>query len=277
MPCHKFPKIACASKTAHSFYDWLLHYLQTKDYVQCPSDMSRHIASFVATFKDGRANLSIPSLSNDFKNETVACSCQLSSCQDKWMEQLEPTPNICTYWPNNPSFNLKSVLLRRLIFINEGRTKYVSVGFYPARDYLSLVGFGVPRRAGSPKSLILSDEQVAALSETLPTLRGDMCSAGAGGCRCESGPFRLDVTRSGRTARLYVDSQFIHLTLQDIEYLSRMFNIVQQQLRDYIVALQDVLPFVSNTLTSVTYVDPSTDASKIVDFPNLYEELVSFV
>jgi len=94
---------------------------------------------------------------------------------------------------------------------------------------------------------------------------------------CESGVFRLDVTRSVRTARLYVDAQYISLTLQDIEYLSRMFNIVQQQLRDYIVALQDVLPFVTNTLTSVTYVEPSPNASKNFDFQHLYEELVNFV
>jgi len=94
--------------------------------------------------------------------------------------------------------------------------------------------------AGGPKLLILSDEHVDVLAETMPTLRGDICSGGAGGWSCESGGFLLDVTRSRRTARLYVDSQFISLTLQDIEYLSRMFNIVQQQLRDYIVALQDV-------------------------------------
>jgi len=100
-------------------------------------------------------------------------------------------------------------------------TKYVSVGFYPARDYLPLFEFGVLRRAGGPKTLILSDEQVDALAMTLPKLRGDMCSGGARGRSCESGSFRLDVTRSGRTARLYVDSQFISLTLQDIEYLSR--------------------------------------------------------
>jgi hypothetical protein len=56
-----------------------------------------------------------------------------------------------------------------------------------------------------------------------------------------------------------------------------MFNIVQQQLRDYIVALQNVLPFVTKTFTSVTYVKPSPDASKNVDFPHLYEELISFV
>ena len=62
-----------------------------------------------------------------------------------------------------------------------------------------------------------------------------------------------------------------------MEYLSLMFDIVQQQLRDYIKALQDVLPFVTKTLTSVSYVEPSPDASKNVDFPHLYEELVSFV
>jgi hypothetical protein len=199
------------------------------------------------------------------------------AARKKRMEEWEPTLNICTYWPNNPAFDPKRVLLRRLFFINEDRTKYVSVGFYPARDYIPLVEFGVLRRAGGPKTLNLGDEQVDALAETLPTLRGDMCSGGARGCRCESGAIRLDVTRSGRTARLYVDSQFISVALQDIEYLSRMFNIVQQQLRDYIVVLQDVLSFVTSTLTSVTYVEPPPDASKNVDFPHLYEELVSFV
>jgi hypothetical protein len=80
------------------------------------------------------------------------------------MEELEPTPNICTYWPNNPAFNRKRVLLRHLFFINEDRIKYLSVVFYPARDYLPLVEFGVLRRAGGPKTLILGDEQVDALA-----------------------------------------------------------------------------------------------------------------
>jgi len=109
------------------------------------------------------------------------------------------------------------VLLRSLFFINEDRTKYVSVGFYVARDYLPLFEFGVLRRAGGSKTLILGDELLDALAETQPTLRGYMCSGGAGGCRFESGTFRPNVTRSGRTARLFVDSQLVSLTLQDIE------------------------------------------------------------
>jgi len=47
MPCHKFPKIALTTKSAHAFYDWIMHYLQTKEYVQCNSNMSRHTASLV--------------------------------------------------------------------------------------------------------------------------------------------------------------------------------------------------------------------------------------
>jgi len=184
----------------------------------------------------------------------------------KRMEELDPT-NICTYCPNNPAFDPKRVLLRRLFFINEYRIKYVSVVFYPVRDYLPLVEFGVLRRGDGPKTLILSDEQVDALVETLRTLREVVCSGEAGGCRFELGAFRLDVTRSLRSARLYVDSQLISLTLQVIGYLSRMFSIAEQQLCDYIVALQDVLPCVTATLTSVTYVEPAPEASKNVHFP----------
>jgi len=85
----------------------------------------------------------------------------------------------------------------------------VSVGFNPARDNLPLVEFVVHRWVGGPKTLILCDEQVDALVQTLPTLRESMCSGEAGGRRCESGAFQLDVTRFRRTACLCVDSQFL--------------------------------------------------------------------
>jgi hypothetical protein len=56
-----------------------------------------------------------------------------------------------------------------------------------------------------------------------------------------------------------------------------MFSVVQQQLRDYILALQDVLPYVTVSLTSATYVEPAPDASKNINFPHMYEELITFV
>jgi len=48
LPCHKIPKFFCETKTAHSLYDWLMYYLQKKDFVHCPADMTRHTADFVA-------------------------------------------------------------------------------------------------------------------------------------------------------------------------------------------------------------------------------------
>jgi len=129
------------------------------------------------------------------------------------MEDLEPT-NVCPYCPTNPAFDPKRVLHRRLFFINEYWSKYVSVGFYPVRDHLTLVEFEVVWRGGGPKTLILSDEQLDAMAEVLPMLRDAMCSGETSvwGHRCEIGAFRLDLTCSRCRARLYFESQFISPT-----------------------------------------------------------------
>jgi len=75
-------------------------------------------------------------------------------------QQLPPESSaysdICTYWAANPAFDPQRMLLRRLLFLNTNKTKYVSVGFYPARDYLPLVEFGVIRICGS-NAIILTE------------------------------------------------------------------------------------------------------------------------
>ena len=93
----------------------------------------------------------------------------------------------------------------------------MSVDFYPARDYIPFVEFGFIRNGGGSKSLILNDEQVDAMAEGLPILRDPMCSGETSVCgrECESDAFRLYMLRSRLTARRYVDSQYISLTLQD--------------------------------------------------------------
>jgi len=76
----------------------------------------------------------------------------------------------------NSAFDTKRILLLRLFIINEERTKYVSVCFYHARDYLLLVEFRDVRRGGEPKNLILSHEKVDAMAERFPMLWDTMCS-----------------------------------------------------------------------------------------------------
>jgi hypothetical protein len=54
-----------------------------------------------------------------------------------------PELDVCNHYVENISlvFDPKRVLLPRTSFINEDYSKYVSVGFYPARDYQPLVEF----------------------------------------------------------------------------------------------------------------------------------------
>lgn len=101
--------------------------------------------------------------------------------------------DICTYWAANPAFDYQRVLLRRLFFLNANKTKYVSDNFYPARDYLPMVEFGLIRSCGS-KAIILTDEQVYTLAQCLPMIADAMCKEGkevTPVIKCESGDFRL--------------------------------------------------------------------------------------
>ena len=109
------------------------------------------------------------------QRSTATDTAAAPAASGKRIEQLQHN-NMCTYWPANSAFDLKRVLLRRLLFMNEDRSKYVSVGFYPARIYLPLVEFVVVRRDGGHKTIILSDEEVDAMDEVPPKLRDAICS-----------------------------------------------------------------------------------------------------
>jgi len=149
----------------------------------------------------------------------------------------------CTYWAANPAFDPQEILLRHLFIINEDRSKYVSVGFYTARDYTLLVEFGAIK-TGRSKLLILADEQVETLVGCLPSISDSMCiGRDRVIIKCEIGNFRLRAPRRHGLARLYVGTEYISLTQPDIAYLVRVFHIVRQQLRNYIIALPDVLPY----------------------------------
>ena len=95
---------------------------------------------------------------------------------------------------NNPLFDPKRVLLRRLFFIDVDRTKYDSVGFYPNRDYLPLVKFGAVKKNGST-FIILIDQQVNNMAECLPRICDPMCGNEQYVCKDEA--FRLN--KSGST------------------------------------------------------------------------------
>lgn len=118
-----------------------------------------------------------------------------------------------------PEFDPNRVLLRRVFFINEKKTRYVSVEFYPTRNYQPLVELEGPKL----KPVILTDQHVVTMAECLPSICETMCDDGQ--YACLDGAFRLNTTGSYRIPRLYI-GKHITLKFQELHYLLNVFYIV---------------------------------------------------
>jgi len=183
-----------------------------------------------------------------------------------------PEFDTCNFYVENVNlaFDPKRALLRRLFFYRRRQDTYVSVGFYPTRDYQPFVEFGSVNKNGST-ILILDDRQVNKMAECLPTICESMCGNEQDGCKERN--FRINTTGSYRTARIYLDRQYISLKLGDLQCLSRKFYVVQNQLNAYTVSMPDVLTYVNVALTSINYVEPTPNASTHISYTQLFKEL----
>jgi len=70
----------------------------------------------------------------------------------------------------SPEIDPKRALLRR-VFIDENKTRYISVGFYPTQNYRTMVEFGVSKI----KPVILTEQHVATMVICLPKICEAMC------------------------------------------------------------------------------------------------------
>ena len=109
------------------------------------------------------------------------------------------------------------------------------------------------------------------MAECLPRICEAMC--GDAQYTCSDGAFRLNTTGSYRVARLFIEKQYITLKYLELRYLLHMFSVVQNQMNSYISALPDVMKYVIGALSSNTYFQPSRTASKLILYPQLFEEL----
>ena len=109
----------------------------------------------------------------------------------------------------SPAFDPNRVLLRRVFFIDEDKSKYVSVGYYPTRNYqplVEIVGLG-------KMPIILTDQHVANMAEHLALFCEAMC--GNEYYICKDGEFRMNTTGGYRVARLYLDEDYIRFKLTE--------------------------------------------------------------
>jgi len=161
------------------------------------------------------------------------------------------------------------VLLRRIFFINEDKSRYVSVGFYPSEGYQPLVEFGGTKTG----PIRLTEQQVTALAEHLLPLCQALCANMHYSSGVHDG-FWIIMGGSYLIALMYLGQRTdITFKLADLRYLNTIMHIVRNKLASYNSALTDVMTYAISALVSTDYIEPQPTYSKNILYPQLYEEL----
>ena len=170
----------------------------------------------------------------------------------------------CTFDPNR-------VLLRRPFFMNDDKSKYVLVGFYPAQNYQPLVEFGCAKLL----PMLHMSDYVALMFEYLPTLVEAMCQNEEHRCLSDDVAFRINTTGSYRFARVTLDKQNLSIKLHELRNILYIFYMFRNQLLMYTQALSGVQSYLNALMISDNYVEPAPTASSYIIFRQLFEELKS--
>jgi len=105
-------------------------------------------------------------------------------------------------------------MLRSVFFIAEDKSKFVSVGFYPARGYQPLAEFGgakkLPLFPNAQKLQTMTDN-IAALCNALST-NEHFCT--------KDGDFKMNTTGRYRIARVYLDKHYLSFTYEELRNLA---------------------------------------------------------
>jgi hypothetical protein len=170
----------------------------------------------------------------------------------------------------NPAFDQNRALLRRVFFLDDNKTRYVSVAFYPAMGYQPMVEFGGSKIA----PIRLPQNLLAVLVEHLPRF----CEASCNNEHHTSGihdGFWI-ITTTYRAIWMYLGlnrRKYITYKLSDLLYLNSIMHIVLDQLARYNGAMSDVMSYAMTAMYSTEYVEPLPTYNKNVLYPQLYEEL----
>ena len=108
--------------------------------------------------------------------------------------RLPTSSEPCIY--GGPAFDPSRVLLGRVSFLNDEKSRYISVGFYPAHNYQPLVEFGGTRIL----ALVLPADHVNFVAERLPGLVEAICRYENLVWSSENKDFRLNSTKAYSTA-----------------------------------------------------------------------------
>jgi hypothetical protein len=101
-------------------------------------------------------------------------------------------------------------LLRRVFFIAEDKSKFVSVWYYPARGYQPLADFGSAKKV----PLLLNAQQLQTMADNIAAL----CNALSTNEHFskKDGDFKMNTTGSYRIARVYLGKKYLSFTYGEL-------------------------------------------------------------
>ena len=114
-----------------------------------------------------------------------------------------PEPDTCMDMVSTVLANPNRAVLRRVFFIAEDKSKFVSVAYFPARGYQPLAEFGGAKKL----PLLLDIQQLQILAENIASL----CNALSANEHFskKDGDLKMNTTGSYRIARVYLGKQYL--------------------------------------------------------------------
>jgi hypothetical protein len=163
--------------------------------------------------------------------------------------------------------NPNRAMLRRVFFIAEDKSKFLSVGHYPARGYQPLAEFGGAKKL----PLLLDAQQLQRMAENIAALfnalsRNEHFSK-------KDGDFKMNTTGSYRIARVYLGKPYLSFTYEELRNLAYIMYMIQNQITFYTAAMTDVIVYIDTAHDSVTFVEPPSTANESINYYQLFEEI----
>jgi len=163
--------------------------------------------------------------------------------------------------------NPNRAMLRRVFFIAEDNSKFVSVAYFPARGYQPLAESGGAKKL----PLLLDAQQLQTLAENMASL----CNALSANEHFskKDGDLKMNTTGSYRIARVYLGKQYLSFTYKELRNLAYIMYMIQNQLTLYTAAMTDVIAYIDTAHDSVAFVQPLSTANKSINYYQLFEEI----
>jgi len=159
--------------------------------------------------------------------------------------------------------NRNRALLRRVFFIAEDKSKYVSVGYCPARGYQPLAEFGGAKKL----PLLLNAQQLQNMADNFAALCYDLSTNEH--YKKTDGDFKMNKTGSYRVARVYLGKSYMTFTYEDLRNLAYIMYMIQNQMTFYIATMTDVMAYIDTAHDSATFVEPLSTADKSIIYYQL--------